>query len=93
MEIIWLRDALLDVKRITDYIKIRNPSGALKVRARMRAAVEHLEQFPHAGRTGHRPGTREIALTEYPYIIRYRLKANQVQVLRVFHTSTSWIDL
>ncbi len=61
-----------------------------RVRFRVPLTVEHLEMFPRAGRSGRRPGTREIVIVEYPYVIRYRVLAEQVQILRIFHTSTRW---
>jgi toxin ParE1/3/4 len=93
VKVIWLRRALLDMQRTRDHIRPHNPAAALKVRARLRSAVEHLETFPRAGRIGRKPGTREIVITEYPYIIRYRITADQVQILRIFHAAMAWTDL
>ena len=90
MKLVWFATAEGDLERIADYIEPRNPAAAFKVEGRIRTAVEHLEMFPRAGRTGRRPGTREIVIVEYPYVIRYRVVAEQVQNLRILHTSTRW---
>ena len=92
VQVIWSGPALRDVNDHVKFIKLRNPAAAPKVRARIRGSVEHLEVFPRAGRIGRLPGTREVVLTEYPYIIRYRIATDQIQILRVFHQSTSWYD-
>lgn len=92
MILVWRASAEQDLERIADYIGSHDLAAAAKVENRVRAAIEHLEQFPRAGRTGHRVGTREVVLTEYPYVIRYRLAADQVQILRIFHTSTEWMS-
>lgn len=90
MKILWFVAAERDLEMIANYIESRNPTAATKVETRLRTAVEHLEMFPRAGRIGRRPSTREIVIVEYPYVIRYRVLAEQVQVLRIFHTSTRW---
>lgn len=90
MDIIWFVRALKDMHREVEFIKSRNPPVAPKVRHRLQTAVEHFEQFPRAGRIGRKVGTREIVITEYPYIIRYRIAGDQVQILRIFHASTHW---
>jgi plasmid stabilization system protein ParE len=44
-------------------------------RKRLRTALEHLADFPRAGRVGQKLGSRKIVLDEYLYLIRYRLTA------------------
>lgn len=93
MKLVWLARARDDLRRISAYIEQRDPIAATKVENRLRAAVEHLDRFPRAGRLGRTPGNREIVLTEYPYIIRYRVTDVAVQILRIFHTSMDWPPL
>jgi plasmid stabilization system protein ParE len=58
--------------------------AALREIARILAAGDSLENFPHRGRPV--PGTplRELTLPD-PYIIRYRIAADHVRILRVRH--------
>ena len=90
MNLIWLARARQDLRRIPAYIEANDPSAATKVENRIRTAVEHLTEFPRAGRIGRWPGTREVVIVEYPYIVRYRVMLNQVQILHIFHTSMRW---
>ena len=53
-------------------------------------ATHHLTRHPDMGRPGRVPGTRELVLPHFPYIIPYRVKAQRVEILRVFHTSRKW---
>lgn len=91
MRISWLARARHDLTGIAAYIEQQNPLAATKVEHRIRTAVEHLQEFPRAGRISHRVGTREVVITEYPYVIRYRVAGDQIQILRIFHTSTNWM--
>lgn len=60
---------------------------ALKVYAEIRNRSAELAQFPEVGRPGRVPGTRELVLVNYPYILPYRVRNDVVEILRVFHTS------
>ncbi|HXC12914.1 MAG TPA: type II toxin-antitoxin system RelE/ParE family toxin [Stellaceae bacterium] len=66
------------------YIAQFNPRAAADMVREILAAGDSLESFPYRGRAV--PGTqlRETALA-YPYIIRYRIAADHVRILRVRH--------
>ncbi|MGY3929215.1 type II toxin-antitoxin system RelE/ParE family toxin [Aeromonas simiae] len=38
------------------------------------------------GRPGRVPGTRELVVQPYPFLIPYRVKGEEIHILRVFHT-------
>jgi len=42
------------------------------------------------GRIGRLPGTRELVVSPYPYIVAYREHGNEVHILAVVHTSRRW---
>ena len=72
---------------ISDYIHKRSPQGAARVGEAIREAVELLRYFPHAGRPGRSPGTREWVVRGVPYILVYEVAAgmDEVVILGVFH--------
>lgn len=90
MNVLWYASAFKDLEDATAFIEVRNPQASLHVRQRLLSAVAHLGQFPNAGRRGKAFATREVVIPEYPYIIRYRVKNDEVQILRIFHTSRRW---
>lgn len=92
MKLLWLGLAERDLERATAYIEAENTSAATKFENRLRKAVEHLAEFPHAGRIGRHPSYREIVLVEYPYVIRYRVVPDAVHILRIFHTSMALVE-
>ena len=49
-----------------------------------------LAEQPHQGRAGRVPGTRELVITDTPYIIPYRVVEDTVQILRVLHGKRKW---
>ena len=88
--IVWYVRAERDLEHAVEFIHAKNPAAADEVDRRLRSAVGHLDRFPDAGRPGRTAGTREIVIPEYPYIIRYRVKDEQVQIMRVFHAARRW---
>lgn len=90
MRLVWLKRAVTDLETISNDIARENPAAADAVELRIITSIDHLPEFPEAGRTGRVKDTREVAVVEYPYIVVYRIKGDEVQVLTVRHTSRQW---
>ena len=86
MRVEWLRTALKNLNDEATYIALENPAAAADFVKAIFASVEHLAQFPAIGREGRLPGTREWVLPDRPYLIPYRVRHGQLQILRIFHT-------
>jgi plasmid stabilization system protein ParE len=56
----------------------------------IRVAVDRLGRHPSLGRAGRVEGTRELIISNAPYIVAYRVVENQVRILVIFHTSRQW---
>lgn len=63
-----------------------NPRAAVRLAEGLLAAGDGLMNFPYRGRIVPSTGLREL-VTDYPYIIRYRIVRDDVRILRVRHTS------
>ncbi|MCL1926680.1 MAG: type II toxin-antitoxin system RelE/ParE family toxin [Syntrophorhabdaceae bacterium] len=87
MRIKWLRIAIRNLDAATEYVARENPVIAKEMYAYIRKHVAALAKHPEIGRPGRVFGTRELVIEKYPYIVPYRVRENEVQVLRVFHTS------
>jgi len=87
MEVKWLRKALLDLDKEADYIAEDDPRSARLVVQRIFQAVESLTSNPALGRPGRITGTRELIVPKTRYIVPYRVRANRVEILRLFHSS------
>ena len=87
MKIKWLRKALKNLQQEAEYIAKENPETARLVVQRIHKAVSQLAAEPAIGRPGRVLGTRELVVPQTRYIIPYRVRHNQVEILRVFHTS------
>ena len=82
----WLRKALDNMDQAYDYLASENPAAAIGFAAEIEMALEQLQQFPSSGRPGRVPGTRELIIPRYHFLIPYRVQGNEIQILRVFST-------
>ena len=84
MPVRFSSEALADLSDIRNYIGDRNPAAASRVAIQLVAACDALEHLPERGRPGLVEGTREITLI-WPYVIVYRLQADDVEIVRIWH--------
>ena len=90
MALRWLTAALADLRGISAYIAEDNPGAAKRVIAHIHSETEILKVQPNIGRVGRIPDTRELLISRYPYIVAYRERGADVQILAVVHTSRRW---
>jgi plasmid stabilization system protein ParE len=87
MRVKWLQQALRNLEQEADYLAEKNPAAAHEMLQTFHTNVDLLAQQPGIGRPGRVPGTRELVMTRYPYLIPYRVRGEVVEILRVFHTA------
>ena len=92
MKIVWSESARLDLREIFEYIANENPNAARRLLGEIKKQALILIDNPQIGRAGRVEGTRELVLAGTNYILPYRVKANQVQILAVFHGARKWPD-
>jgi len=90
MQVKWLRRALRNLDQEAAHIAQDNRRAAAGLIAQANQVTQLLVLHPGLGRPGRVPGTREMVLPDFPYIIPYRVKDQCVEVLRVFHASRKW---
>jgi addiction module RelE/StbE family toxin len=87
----WTRLAERDLDQIGDYIGQDNPAAAARVVLELIDQAETLlPEHPAIGRPGRVLGTRELVIGNLPYIIAYRVRERDVEILRVLHTARAW---
>jgi toxin ParE1/3/4 len=81
MQVVWTARALRDLASLRAYIAQDRPVTAERQVERILAAAVRLAQFPESGRPGRRAGTRELVVTQAPYLVPYRVRSELVEVL------------
>jgi addiction module RelE/StbE family toxin len=90
--VVWAPSAINHLAALRAYIERENPDAAEKIAALLLAAADRLAAFPDLGRPGRIQGTREWVVPRTPYVIPYRLRADRLEILGVFHARQRWPD-
>ena len=85
MQIVWSETAIRHLSAIQAYIEQDKPEAARRVATGICRAVARLAAYPHLGRAGRKPGTRELVIAETPYIVPYKVKGDCLTILAVLH--------
>ena len=91
MRVRWLRAALKNLEDIAAHIAQDNPAAARDTVALIIRSVDQLAANPalDLSRPGRVLGTRELVVSA-SYIVPYRVKQDELQVLRVMHARQHW---
>jgi len=90
VKIVWTEPAARAFENIQDYIAKDNRRAAWEVAQKIRQRVQQLKEHPRLGREGRVRGTYELVIPALPYIVPYRVKGNEIQILTVFHAARKW---
>ena len=80
----WTRQALRELGLVLDYIRLRAPDSAERLRAQIEYSVEQAAAHPFIHRPGRVPGTRE-AVVHPNYLYVYSVDERRLRILRVLH--------
>lgn len=91
MRLRWTRRAERDLDEIAAYIGQDSPAAAVRVVLELIDRVESLlPGHPAIGRPGRVLGTRELVMGGLPYIVPYRVREEDVEILRVLPSARRW---
>jgi toxin ParE1/3/4 len=88
----WTRWALRRLDEIGAHIEADNPAAAARVVGAIARGVARLGRAPGRGRPGRIRGTRELVVVGTPYIVAYRVHANDIEILTIQHGAQLWPD-
>lgn len=90
MELKWTQAALDDLDTAARFIAEDRPRAATAVATRILEAAEGLLDFPNLGRAGRVRGTRELVVSGSPLVLVYRVRLDEIHVLRLIHHARRW---
>lgn len=90
MELRWTEEAVADLERIADYLFEHAPGHAERLLRALHEAPVALLTFPNRGRLGKKEGTRELVMSQLPYIVVYNVRDDAVYVVRILHGAQQW---
>jgi addiction module RelE/StbE family toxin len=91
VRIVWTGHYLIELASIGDYVGQRNPRAAARLINDIHSKTARLlSANPFIGRVGEINGTRELVISGTPYVVAYRVKDTQIEVLFVQHGAREW---
>jgi toxin ParE1/3/4 len=87
MKVVFREAAYADLDRIFTWIAKDRPRSAHSAVDRILGSADRLGRFPHMGHAGRAPGTFEWVVSGLPYVVVYRINADDdvIDIVSVFH--------
>ena len=87
----WTEQAARQLVQAHDYIALFNSEAvAAQITMRIVASVQQLAEFPMSGRLSRVPGTRELIISDAPFIAAYAIEKARIVILAVYHGAQQW---
>jgi toxin ParE1/3/4 len=90
MKIHWSAASIKHLQEITGYLKGESATGTISTRRRIRETVQRIALMPFSGRAGRLEGTREAVVPRTPFIVTYKVSAQAVEILGIWHGARQW---
>jgi len=87
MRIRWTPAAAADLGHISNYLKEHHRHYRQPTMRKLYEAIRSLRQWPLRGRVGREAGTPELLFPPLPYIAVYRVREQNIEVLRIYHAA------
>ena len=87
----WTEQATQQMDQAHDYIALSNSKEvAARITMQIATSVQQLAAFPMSGRVGRVPSTRELVISNTPFIAAYAIEEADIVVLAVYHGAQPW---
>jgi len=87
----WTEQAIQQLDQARDYIALSNSEEvAARITALIVTAIQQLSIFPMSGRSGRIPGTRELVISNTPFIAAYAVDRDRIVILALYHGAQQW---
>jgi len=89
----WTEQATRQLDHVHDYIALSNSEDlATRIAMQIVICIQRLTAFPMSGRSGRVPGTRELVISNTPFIAAYAIDRERIVVLALYHGAQQWPD-
>ena len=90
----WTEQATRQLGQAHDYIALSNSEEvAARITMPIVTSVQQLATFPMSGRSGRVPGTRELVISNTPFIVAYAIDQDRIVILAVYHGAQQWPEV
>jgi len=87
----WTEQAIQQLDLARDYIALSNSEEvAARITTLIVTAIQQLSTFPMSGRSGRISGTRELVISNTPFIAAYAIDRDRIVILALYHGAQQW---
>ncbi len=87
----WTDQATQQLDRARDYIALSNSDEvAERITLQIVTTIQQLTAFPMSGRSGRVSGTRELVISNVPFIAAYAIDRDRIVILAIYHGAQQW---
>jgi toxin ParE1/3/4 len=92
MKVRWTESAAVNWEQAFDFIAQDNVTAALDIAEKILDMTEMLAIHPRAGRPGRIMGTRELVITDSPFILAYGIETAEdvIWIYAIYHGRRRW---
>ena len=84
----WTEQALRQLDHAHDFISLSNSEEvAARITTQIVGTVQQLTAFPMSGRSGRVPATRELVISNTPFIAAYAIDHDRIVILAIYHAA------
>jgi len=89
----WTEQATQQLDQAHDYITLSNSEVAAQITMHIATSVQQFATFPMSGRPGRVPGTRELIVSNSPFVAAYRIEKERIVILAIYHGAQQWPEV
>ena len=90
----WTELATRQLDQAHDYITLSSSDEiAARITMHIATSVQRLATFPMSGRSGRVPGTRELVISNTPFVVAYRIEKERIVILAIYHGAQQWPEV
>ena len=90
----WTEQAIRHLDQAHDLITLSNSKGvAARVTMHIATSVQQLATFPMSGRPGRVLGTRELVISNSPFVVAYSIEKERIAILALYHGAQQWPEV
>ena len=87
----WTEQATQQLDQAHDYITFsNNKEVAARITTQIVTVVQQLAAFPMSGKASRVPGTRELVISNTPFIAAYAIDKADIVILAIYHGAQRW---
>jgi toxin ParE1/3/4 len=90
----WTEQATRQLDQAHDTIALSNSEEvAARIAMQIVTTIQQLAAFPMSGRAGRVPGTRELVISNTPFIGAYAIDHDRIVILAIYHGAQQWPEV